>query len=680
MMSRSARQFDWHRIFRRADDCQVLADPRIRMRWLLSLYLVFSGLIFGRCLQLEITAGDHSRQRMLAALTQVEVLAATRGRILARDGTILARDVQVDALLMHYNQLDEPQPRLAELCGLSIGQWKNRCSKIKARVERMAASVNRRRQLSRHVTPSSSSAQSDWTAVVSTAVAAVFSPPEQLPISPIAIREQTEHHTIAVDIPPAVRAQVESHPDRYPGVTVRRVRQRIYPFGQLVSHAVGYVAADGRKFVVGKTGVEGKFDAALSGRRGEGTKRFDAGGNLTSDTIELQSVPGEDVILTIDTGVQKRAEVLLDDALRRTELHFRRQPTDSKSPATIGGAIVVMNVHTGELIALASAPRFNSNDFVRDNSSSKLRWLNNANQAMFHRAVQMVVPPGSAFKPLTAIALLEDDAFDRNAPMVCRGYLHKADRQRCLIFRKYGVGHGPMNLDAAITQSCNVYFFHHAAQSGPRALVHWAACFGFGQRTGIELAHEAGGHLPTPQRFADESRQWTVSDTQAIAIGQGRLMVTPLQIARMMAAIGNGGHLVRSTITRELVTAQVEQETRVAGAKTAIPGLRPETLQTISASLRRVVSDPAGTAYRAFQSLDLTVAGKTGTAQTGAGNEDHAWFAGFAPADRPQFAFAVVLERAGSGAKQAAPVARDLLKHMAEAGWFEERQATADER
>ncbi|MFP6693245.1 MAG: hypothetical protein VB875_09525, partial [Pirellulales bacterium] len=97
----------------------MLADPRIRMRWLLSLYLVFSGLIFARCLQLEITAGDHSRQRMLAALTQVEALAATRGRILARDGTILARDVQVDALLMHYDQLDEPQPGLAQLCGLS---------------------------------------------------------------------------------------------------------------------------------------------------------------------------------------------------------------------------------------------------------------------------------------------------------------------------------------------------------------------------------------------------------------------------------------------------------------------------------------------------------------------------------------------------------------------------------
>jgi penicillin-binding protein 2 len=627
------------------------------MRWLLALFLASSSLIFGRCLQLEFAGGDRARQQMLAPLTQVKSVPAQRGRILARDGTVLAHDAKVDTLMIHYEHLDAPQPRLAELCGLSIEQWQSRCRQIQARVERMAVSVNRRRNSENSSNQAAQGDQNDWPAIISSAAVALFSPPEQLPVRSITIREQNQEHTIAVNVNSDVRAEIESRPDLYPGVVVRQIHQRIYPSAKLASHIVGYARAADDNLVASQAGVEAKFDVWLSGRRGQRTRIFDASGDLTSDTIQSKSIPGRDVVLTLNPNVQARAEALLDDSLRRAKLQFDRERTGPELPPSLGGAAVVMDIQSGELLALASAPRFNSNDFVQVDSANKSRWLNDSNQAMFHRAIQMAVPPGSVFKPLAAIALMESESFDPAAPMVCRGYLHKPDRQRCLIFRNLGIGHGPMNLDAAITQSCNVYFFNHASRIGHAALLRWAARFGFGQRTGIDLANEAAGCLPSPP-------QWTLAETQAFAIGQSSLTVTPLQIARMMAAIGNGGHLVRPKITRASNTSQ--------HSSNPIPGLQQETLKAITLSLQHVTSTPTGTAYRAFESSKIDVAGKTGTAQTGSGGADHAWFAGFAPADRPQIAFAVVVEHAGSGATHAAPVARELLQYMIEAGWMDE--------
>jgi penicillin-binding protein 2 len=283
----------------------------------------------------------------------------------------------------------------------------------------------------------------------------------------------------------------------------------------------------------------------------------------------------------------------------------------------------------------------------------------------------MAIPPGSVFKPAAAVALLQAVDMDPAAPLVCRGYLQTPDRQRCMLFRRHGMGHGPTNLADALAQSCNVYFFHYANKIGPEALISWAMRLGFGQRTGIDLPAEAAANLPTIQGgAAGDGDGWQLADSQALAIGQGRLTATPLQVVRMMAAIANGGYLITPRVTRDLVDSGEVRDVPATAEGIRIPGLHEATLQTVRQGLLRVVADPAGTAHRTVFIEGLPVAGKTGTAQVAPDQEDHAWFAGYAPADDPRIALVVVLEHAGDGSAAAGPAARQLLLTLRQLGYF----------
>jgi penicillin-binding protein 2 len=269
---------------------------------------------------------------------------------------------------------------------------------------------------------------------------------------------------------------------------------------------------------------------------------------------------------------------------------------------------------------------------------------------------------------------LETATIDPDEPFQCRGYLHKPDQQRCAIYRRHGKGHGEMTLDDAIAQSCNVYFFHHAARLGSGPLIDWALKFGFARPTGIDLPGESAGMVPVPVMMRElEGHRWGIGDTQSLAIGQGSLTTTPLQIARMMGAIANGGRLVTPHLVSRLGLTESSRTTddpiRIAWPK-VIEGLRPETLARVRRSLQRVVADPSGTAHGALWMEELPIAGKTGTAETGGGRADHAWFAGFAPAEKPTVAIVVALEHSGSGSTAAAPVAKRLLLKMRELGLF----------
>ncbi len=669
-MSRSGRQFNWHRVFRRAPRSAELADPQHRMQWLLMLLAAMLAVVLVRCIQLEVANGRESRRIMLAPLSHTEPIRAARGRILARDGTVLALDRNVDELLVHYRSLqptanhDDLHQHLAELCDLTRGQWNRRCQQIHARIQRMATRVNQRRQAD-HNSSAAASNHGSWSSLIQDAVMAIFAPPDELPTPAITIREETEFHAVVSGVPPKVVQEIASNPDSYPDVVIRPTQRRRYPSAQLAAHWLGYVTTDDHGDTwQGAAGAESRFDSRLAGTAGIRQIKYDAHGTLIDSTVESPPVAGRDVVLTLDPRLQRRAEELLDDAVRNSQLRRRRQATLGEPRQTTGGAIVLMDVDSGEILVAASAPRFDPNDFAIEQSASRQRWLSHPDKAMFDRTLQMAIPPGSVFKPLTAIALLESPSFDSEAPLVCRGYLHDPSRERCMLFRKFGVGHGPIDLSAALAQSCNVYFFHHASRLGPAPLVSWAARFGFGQKTGIELPGESAGHLPTPRERYAAAQDWTDADTEALAIGQGSLTVTPLQIVRMMAAIANGGYLVRPRITRNSIAdpgGRRQQQPHSAESK--IPGLDDRTLKTICESLRRTVTDPTGTANNVFQNLQLDVAAKTGTAETGRG-EDHAWFAGFAPAGRPSVAFVVAIEHGGSGAEAAAPVARDLLQFM----------------
>ncbi len=274
----------------------------------------------------------------------------------------------------------------------------------------------------------------------------------------------------------------------------------------------------------------------------------------------------------------------------------------------------------------------------------------------------MSLPPGSAFKPITAMAALKAGV-DPQKAIVCRGYLHDTDMYRCLIYRRHGAGHDSVAMSQALAQSCNVYFFDVCERIGWPTIVRWADEFGFGRTTGIDLAGEDPGRLPGV-RPAGESGPMTAADGQlgGLAIGQGAVLASPMQIAVMMSAIANGGELVVPHVREDAL-----QPPRI------MHGISPRSdpaLAVIREALARVISDPRGTGHEHLFLPEVEIAGKTGTAQSGSPRGDHAWFAGYAPATDPQFAFVVVLEHAGTGGQNAGPLARELVRHMYALGYF----------
>ena len=517
-------------------------------------------------------------------------------------------------------------------------------------------------------------------------------PPER-----ITVAEELDYHVMVEDVPLAVVAEVEAHPEHYPCVRILQRWRRAYPSGPLAAHVLGHLGAVEQNELeahntqdayhpedrVGRMGLELQYEHLLRGRRGLAVEMTDRSGRVLSSYRDREPGVGRDLVLTLDPELQRAAESLLASALeRRAILSAETEPA--------GGAILVMDVQSGQILAAASAPSFDPNVFAGGEGSEVQALLSGAAHPLFDRTVKMAIPPGSVFKIVTAAALLQKRAVDPQETFYCRGYLHEPDRRRCAVYVRHGVGHGDVTLPGALCESCNVYFFQHAGQLGPEPLVHWALRFGFGLPTGVDLPGEASGTLPTPATIPElEGHGWRTADTEELAIGQGSLEVTPLQAVRMMAAVANGGLLVTPHVVSALGLPELADDgstgdlSELADDPIHVPpsrpisGLEASTLATIREGLERVVSDPRGTAHGTVYLESVAVAGKTGTAETGPGRAPHAWFAGYVPADKPKLAFVVVLEHAGDAAETAGPVANRLVRQMQQLGYFSRPQTLA---
>ncbi|MEZ6066167.1 MAG: penicillin-binding transpeptidase domain-containing protein [Planctomycetaceae bacterium] len=309
--------------------------------------------------------------------------------------------------------------------------------------------------------------------------------------------------------------------------------------------------------------------------------------------------------------------------------------------------------------------------------------LDDPRRPLFSRVNQATLPPGSVFKVITAIAGMEAGEIDPLEPFDCQGYFAKPDRERCAIYRHFGVGHGPVDLEQALAESCNTYFFAVAGRVGGDSIADWGRRFGLGAPTQTDLPFEASGQVPSPSVAARSGDDWYPGSTRQLAIGQGSLTVTPLQVARLMAAIANDGWLVQPRFVRP-ATPQLDSFSGTAESIALVSfvdsaenddgqrpirvnGLSPATLAHVRRGLEATVEHPRGTG-RAARLPQVRVAGKTGTAEIGGNRPDHAWFAGYVPADRPRIAFVVVIEQGGSGGRVAAPVARAYVSQLLQAG------------
>jgi penicillin-binding protein 2 len=692
---------DWQELSL-ANTSPAVVDPRRRLRWCVAVFAVLLLVVWCRAAQLQIGQGAAFRAEAVRPIEREKSLPAPRGRILARDGMVLACDRTVAAVAVDYRWLEDPpretwleqlarkrlakdqrrnaarraeetaklrqerddlHRRLAELCHVDLAAWNARARKVQQRVERIAADARRRQlEAARAAVPLPSDVS--WRERLVAVLRDIFEPARDAVPAAVTVAEELSDHVLAEDVPTAAVAEIQSHPDRFPGVRIVPLTRRSCPQGTLAAHAIGYLGdyrtphapreaphhAE-RDECIGITGVEQQCEARLHGRSGVATETLDRAGRIAQTSRQRDPLPGGDVTLTIDARLQQTAEALLDSGIKRAAMQ-----SGSRKPS--GGAIVVLDVHNGEILALASAPRYDPAAFAGEDSARRAALLADPASPLFHRAIQMALPPGSVFKTLTAVALLESGGLDPLAKFHCQGYLDRPDQQRCAIYVRHGAGHGDVTLADALAESCNVYFFHHVESLPPEALADWSRRFGFGQPTGVDLAGEARGCVPSPETIEKlTGHRWHTADAQAMAVGQGALTATPLQVARMMAAIANGGLLVTPHLLR----------IDVADAH-PISGLTYTSLAAIRAGLLQTVADKDGTAHDTLYLDQVSIAGKTGTAVIGDDQPEHAWFAGYVSADKPRYAIVVVLERAGDASVAACPLVKRLVLKMLETG------------
>ncbi|MGA9348674.1 MAG: penicillin-binding protein 2 [Anaerolineae bacterium] len=441
------------------------------------------------------------------------------------------------------------------------------------------------------------------------------------------------------------------------GLRLRETVVRSYPEGGIAPHAVGYMGAIGPDELdhwkaqgyrgdelVGKSGLERWGEDYLAGRQGATLTVVTPAGNPVAILKERTYVPSRDIYTTLDSKLQKAAEAALAGRV---------------------GAIVALNLHSGQILAMVSWPTFDPNAFVSGLSPEEWQALaNDPGRPLVNRAVQGAYPPGSVFKIVTMATALEAGGFTPRSTFTCTGLwegLGPDWPKTCWV----ETGHGQIDLVQALIVSCDVAFYdiglalHHLDSE---LLPDYARQFGLGSPTGLEGLDEATGLVPDDAwKITAMGEGLTPGDSVNSAIGQGYLLTTPLQIANVLAAVANGGTIYQPQILLKVAASSEEPEESFAPQVMGQLPISSDHLAAIQEGLVGVTASPYGTAHEAFQGLEVSVAGKTGTAETGTG-EPHAWFAGYAPADGPQIAVAVIVEYGGDGAEVAAPIFRQVIE------------------
>jgi len=487
------------------------------------------------------------------------------------------------------------------------------------------------------------------------------------PLKPRVIKEDVDEKTVVY---------LKEHQADFPGVKIQVEATRDYPSQGLAAHVVGYVgeiSEDELKEkeyqncslgdIIGKTGVEREYELFLRGETGLQKLEVNASGDPLKILSSKDPVPGHNLVLTIDKDIQQETEKALAQAISLAH--------KQKYPNAQAGAAVVMNPKTGEIIAMASYPSYEPSLFVGGISSKDWERLTakESNYPLNNRAITCSYPPGSTFKVVTGIAGLVENIIPGNAHFRCAGkWTGMGGKWAKYCWRRSG--HGSVNFNSAVIQSCDVFFYeigYKFYKTGQEKLQEWARKFGLGSLTKIDLSFEAAGRVPDKawkkewNKNNPEFQTWMPGDTVNLAIGQGDLLVTPLQLANVYAVIANGGTLFRPHVAKTLLTSDGKVSHEFGPEQVRDVGVDEGTIKTLQRDLELVCRQ--GTAEGAFSGFSEPVAGKTGTAQV-RGKDDFAWFACYAPVDDPQYVVVIMVEQGGHGGSTAAPAARQILSKI----------------
>lgn len=571
-------------------------------------------VLFARLFYLQVVEGKEYRRLSEINSIRLHDIDAPRGLVFDRQGQMLVDNrpsFDLHIILKDAKPLEDTLNRLDRITGLSLDDLKER---IRA---------NRKRG----------------------------------GYTPILLKE---------DIGRDLLAAIEVQKYDLPGVMVNISPRRHYLQVDRAAHLLGYMGeissnelrklnGSGLKSgdFIGKYGLEKTFETSLRGRRGGRQVEVNATGQVVRVIKSVEAIAGQNIVLTIDHETQVAAE-----------------------EALVGwaGSVVAIDPNNGEIIAMASSPTFDPNMFVVGMSRDQWKGLiANPYRPLENKAIQAEYPPASTYKIVTAMAGLEEKVIDQETTYYCPGHYRYGNRvYRCW---KRG-GHGEVDLTRAIAESCDVYFYQVGEAVGVDRLAHYASACGLGALTGIDLGQEAEGLIPTAnwklKRFGEP---WQGGETLSIAIGQGFNLVTPLQMAVMTAAVGNGGIRYKPQLIKKMVsvenTVTFEAQAEVVGR---IP-VAAETLERIKHGLWSVVNQQKGTAF-ASRIKGLEFSGKTGTAQVVSRPpddvvdqeqidemlKDHAWFVAYAPEQNPRIAVAVIIEHGEHGSSAAAPIAREVIR------------------
>ena len=491
--------------------------------------------------------------------------------------------------------------------------------------------------------------------------------------------------TIAEDIPREAVAEFSESSDKFPGINIVTEPVREYTSGTLASHILGYASTISaeeyatrkdtydQNDIIGKTGIEYVFEEYLKGQ--DGTKQIDMAvdGTITAEYTSEEAIAGSDVVLTIDSNLQTITEQALEANIKKIASGGFSQTYDTNA-----GSCVVMNVKTGEILAMASYPNYDPADFVNGISTDKWNQYNtDPAKPLMNKAVQNSYAPGSIFKMVTAIAGLESGVITRTEIINDTGLYSKyGETWPCWYYTDYHRGHGRINVSQAIERSCNYFFYETGDRMGIETLAKYARYFGLGVKTGVELPSEASGAMASPEYAETVGVTWTKGQTINASIGQGLDNFSPLQMAKYISMLANGGNdidvsIIKSIIKPDGTEASTEEINNFVNQKLGLQEdtsedltISQENLDAVLQGMQSVTSDTTGTAYVRFQDFGISVGGKTGSAEAfdDNGNEVvHAWFAGFAPFEDPEIAVVVMVENGGHG-NYTAEVVRDIME------------------
>lgn len=607
-----------------------VSEFRRRFRWIaLAMALVFLVLAI-RLFQLQVIEAEDNKAIARENIVRRQTLATTRGIIRDRNGKVLAASRPAYNVYVVPSKLnmEATWPKLVDYLGIGVDER----ARLEARIVALRADDGPRNK------------------------------------QQILLKEDVSRDAVA---------NLETHDAELPGVEVVPVPVRYYPFEEIGAHVLGYMAeVDGEKLAtlrssgyvegdrIGATGIERSWESYLRGTRGWEKVLVDAKGRrrpggegIIEEPRRVDPIPGRDLRLTLDADIQKAIEKAM-----RGEL---------------AGGVALVDVRTGRILGLYSKPSYDPNALSGGSGKQVIRdafrrLYSDPLKPALDKTISGAYPPGSTFKPFTALAALEKGLINARVSMQCKGFLTFGKRA----FRCTHV-HGAVDLHEAIAESCNVYFYRLATDygTGMDYIAEMAQRFGLGSKTGVGVNAEASGRMPTRAWMTLRNRgQFRQGFTLNAAIGQGATTVTVLQLALAYAALANGGTLFQPQIVRAVETSAGSVVQEFTPRVRRQIDLRPENLAFVQKALVAGVNEVGGTASK-YRIEGVDVAGKTGTAQVSHHvtrgieaervwyfNREHAWFAAYSPTKSPEVAVVVLVEHGGAGGKHAAPIAFEVIK------------------